>query len=174
MLTLPVSSSVHWGGGGGGGGIVKLWVGNNVMRLFSFLYIAASHMVHVHYFSCVLLVVIFCMYYFLGISLVFFSVNVENVRECWKLEWVCVDQRIELYWPKSYLSVFIITVKTGVVTMKVDPSTRNLTRKETKMESDWYWRRRKKRKKGKRKQKDGEDKQNPSCWQWCQSFILRD
>ena len=52
------------------------------MRLFSLLYIAASHTVHVHYFSCVLLVVIFCMYYFLGISLVFFSVNVENVREC--------------------------------------------------------------------------------------------
>ena len=28
------------------------------MRLFSLLYIAASHTVHVHYFSCVLLVVI--------------------------------------------------------------------------------------------------------------------
>ena len=27
------------------------------MRLFSLLYIAASHTVHVHYFSCVLLVV---------------------------------------------------------------------------------------------------------------------
>ena len=27
------------------------------MRLFSVLYIAASHTVHVHYFSCVLLVV---------------------------------------------------------------------------------------------------------------------
>ena len=28
------------------------------MRLFSLVYIAASHAVHVHYFSCVLLVVI--------------------------------------------------------------------------------------------------------------------
>ena len=27
------------------------------MRLFSLLYIAASHTVHVHYFSCVLLIV---------------------------------------------------------------------------------------------------------------------
>ena len=29
------------------------------MRLFSLLYIAASHTVHVHYFSCVLLVVVY-------------------------------------------------------------------------------------------------------------------
>ena len=29
------------------------------MRLFPLLYIAASHTVHVHYFSCVLLVVIY-------------------------------------------------------------------------------------------------------------------
>ncbi len=29
------------------------------MRLFSLLYIAASHTVHVHYFSCVLVVVIY-------------------------------------------------------------------------------------------------------------------
>ena len=29
------------------------------MRLFSLLYIAASHRVHVHYFSCVLVVVIY-------------------------------------------------------------------------------------------------------------------
>ena len=31
---------------------VEQRVGNNV-RLFSFLYVAASHMAHVHYFSCV-------------------------------------------------------------------------------------------------------------------------
>ena len=41
---------------------MELQVGNNVMRLFSLLYIAASHTVHVHYFSCVLLVVIYIFY----------------------------------------------------------------------------------------------------------------
>ena len=40
---------------------MELWVSNNMMKLFRFLYIAASHTVHVHYFSCVyiLLVVIY-------------------------------------------------------------------------------------------------------------------
>ena len=40
---------------------MELRVSNNMMKLLSFLYIAASHMVHVHYFSCVyiLLVVIY-------------------------------------------------------------------------------------------------------------------
>ena len=41
---------------------MELQVGNNVMRLFSLLYIAASHTVHGHYFSCVLLVVIYILY----------------------------------------------------------------------------------------------------------------
>ena len=47
-----------WGGGGGAGSswIAELWMGNNVMRLFSLLYIAAFHTVHVHYFPCVALV----------------------------------------------------------------------------------------------------------------------
>ena len=44
-------------GGWGGGGWearVELWpIGNNIMRLVSFLYIAASHTAHVQYFSCV-------------------------------------------------------------------------------------------------------------------------
>ena len=46
------------------------------MRLFSLLYIAASHTVHVHYFSCVLYVYI---YIFNTLSLIFLSINVENV-----------------------------------------------------------------------------------------------
>ena len=89
MLTASclISSVCEWGWGRGGGvwgagrgGIVVLCVGNNVM-LFSLLYIAASHAVHVHYFSCVLLVVIhvcfssvFCFVLFLNtLSLIFFS-----------------------------------------------------------------------------------------------------
>ena len=44
------------GGGGGRGGGMELWVGN-VMRLFSLLYIAASHTVHIPNISCVLLVI---------------------------------------------------------------------------------------------------------------------
>ena len=52
-----------------------------MMRLFSLLYIAVSHTVHVHYFSCVFLVVI---YIFNTLSLIFFSINVENVGECFK------------------------------------------------------------------------------------------
>ena len=59
------------------------------MRLFSLLYIAASHTVHVHYFSCILLVVIYIIYIFLFfffnmLSFIFFSINVENVGECCK------------------------------------------------------------------------------------------
>ena len=51
------------------------------MRLFSLLYIAASHTVHVHYFSCVLVVVIYIYIYlfFNTLSLIIFSINVENV-----------------------------------------------------------------------------------------------
>ena len=54
------------------------------MRLFSLLYIAASHTVHVHYFSCVLCVCIYILFYFNTLSLIFFSINVENVGECCK------------------------------------------------------------------------------------------
>ena len=43
--------------GGGGCGIVELCVGNNVVRFFSLLYIAAFRIVHVHSFLCVSLVV---------------------------------------------------------------------------------------------------------------------
>ena len=64
--------------------------------LYSLLYIAASHTVHVHYFSCVLLVVIYVGVFVVlfvcvcvgggggvnTLSLIFFSVNVENVGEC--------------------------------------------------------------------------------------------
>ena len=40
---------------------MELRVSNNMMKLFSFLYIAASNTVRVHYFSClyILLVVIY-------------------------------------------------------------------------------------------------------------------
>ena len=40
---------------------MELWVGRNIMKLFSFSYVAASRTAHVHYFSCVytLLVVIY-------------------------------------------------------------------------------------------------------------------
>ena len=64
---------------------MELLVGNKVMRLFSLLYIAASHTVHVHYFSCVLLVVIY-IYILNTLSLIFFSINVENVGECCKAQ----------------------------------------------------------------------------------------
>ena len=41
---------------------MELWVSNNMMKLFSCLYIAASYTAHLHYFSCVciLLVVTLC------------------------------------------------------------------------------------------------------------------
>ena len=47
------------------------------MRLFSFLYIAASQMAHVHYFSCVyILLVGIYMYYFLEhFTFDIFSIN---------------------------------------------------------------------------------------------------
>ena len=78
-----------WGLGG-----VVLLVGNNVMRLFSFLYTAAPHMAHGHYYvSCILSVVIFlCVTLLSMLPLILFSLDFENVRECCK-----VDQRIALY-----------------------------------------------------------------------------
>ena len=72
------------------------------MRLFSLLYIAASHTVHS--FSCVLVVVSYTYIYmrvyvcvcvcwgggeyisFNTLSLIFFSINVENVGECCKAQ----------------------------------------------------------------------------------------
>ena len=42
---------------------MELQVGNNVMRLFSLLYIAASPTLHVHYFSCVLLLMLVVIIY---------------------------------------------------------------------------------------------------------------
>ena len=39
------------------------------------------------------------------------------------------DQRIAIYWPKSYLLVFIIIVKAGVVPTKTDWNAMNLTRR---------------------------------------------
>ena len=64
------------------------------MRLFSLLYIAASHTVYVHYFSCALLVVRYI--YINTISLIFFSINVENVRGMLQSA-VSSDQRIAIY-----------------------------------------------------------------------------
>ena len=72
--------------GAGRGGIVGRYY--NIMRLLSFLYIAASHMAHAHYFVCVymLLVVIYVLLsYTCYFRAVFFSPNIENVRECCKL-----------------------------------------------------------------------------------------
>ena len=59
----------------------EVWASNNVMRLFSFLYNAASH-THVHYFCfCILLVVIYICYFLEHVALMFFSLKVKNVRE---------------------------------------------------------------------------------------------
>ena len=35
---------------------MELWVGSNVMKLFSFLCLAASRMAHIRHFSCVYVV----------------------------------------------------------------------------------------------------------------------
>ena len=58
MLTSAclISSVCVRGGGVEGGGEMELWVGN-VRRLFSLLYIAASHTVHIPNISRVLLVI---------------------------------------------------------------------------------------------------------------------
>ena len=53
------------------------------MQLFSLLYIAASHMVHVHYFSCALLVVIY-IHVYNTLSLIFSQLmlkTLENVAK---------------------------------------------------------------------------------------------
>ena len=54
------------------------------MRLFSLLYIATSHTICVHYFSCVLVVVIYIyIFFFNTLFLIFFSVlkMSENVAK---------------------------------------------------------------------------------------------
>ena len=43
----------EWGLGG-----MELWVSNNIKKLFSFPYIAASHTVHVHFYSCVYILLV--------------------------------------------------------------------------------------------------------------------
>ena len=89
------------------------------MRLFSLLYIAASHTVHAHYFSCVLLVVIFFSYFFFF----FFFFSQLTLKTSRMLQSaVRSDQRRAIYWPKSYLLVLfiIIIVKAGVVPTNTD------------------------------------------------------
>ena len=79
---------------GSGGSMVRWWrlggvvllVGNNVMRLFYFAYAAASHTAHVHYyFSCILTVVIDVTLLSM-LPLMLFSLDIENVRECCKVQ----------------------------------------------------------------------------------------
>ena len=71
-----------WGQGLGLGGI-GLWVGSNIMKLFHFLCIAASHTTHVHHFSCVytlvVIIYIIIMYYFLEQATFDFVFLLENV-----------------------------------------------------------------------------------------------
>ena len=66
------------------------------MRLFSLVYIAASRTVHVHYhfFMCIVSCHIYI--YINTISLIFFSINVENVRGMLQSA-VSSDQRIAIY-----------------------------------------------------------------------------
>ena len=62
---------------------------NNMMRLFSLLYIAASYTVHVYYFSLCIVSCHICgvfLLFFLRHSLIIFSINVENVGECCKAQ----------------------------------------------------------------------------------------
>ena len=55
---------------------MELWVGNNVMRLFSLLYIAAFHTVQVLYFPCVALVAIYGLFVFFVVDVVVVAVFV--------------------------------------------------------------------------------------------------
>ena len=65
------------------------------------------------------------------------------------------DQRIAIYWPKSYLLVlFIITVKAGVVPAKTDSNAMNLTRR--------YRERKTERKKGEGQKKKKKKEQIPN------------
>ena len=66
------------------------------------------------------------------------------------------DQRITIYWPKSYLLVlFIIIVKAGVVPTKMDWNAMNLTRR-------YRQRKEKKRKKGEWQKKKKKKEQIPN------------
>ena len=47
---------------------VKLCIGNNVTRLFSSLYIAVSHTVHVHFSVCVCVYIVSCHIYYALLS----------------------------------------------------------------------------------------------------------
>ena len=95
------------------------------------MYIDASHTAHVHFLSCILMHLIqhisfvcVCVYFkknccricitFLNIlSLIFFSLNIENGGECCKAQQVCVDQRMALY--KSDLLLLAFRLR------KIDP-----------------------------------------------------
>ena len=67
------------------------------------------------------------------------------------------DQRIAIYWPKSYLLLlFIIIVKAGVVPTKTDWNAVNLS---------WRYRERKKERRVTEEEK--EERTNPKFCQWC-------
>ena len=82
------------------------------------------------------------------------------------------DQRIAIYWPKSYLLVlFIINiiVKAGVIPTKTDWNAMNLTRRYRCNRE-----RKKERKKERRvTEEEKEERTNPKFCQWCRSFIRR-
>ena len=83
---------------------VELWVGKNIVRLFSFFCTAASHTAHVQYFPHVCVELLY-IHYCLEHVVVDFSLsfNVESIgdRERCKVQQFCVHQRTALY--KSYL-----------------------------------------------------------------------
>ena len=60
LMHFLVMGLIRCAGGGGGTGRGELWVGNKIMRLFSFLYVAASHTADLYCFSCVCVCVCVC------------------------------------------------------------------------------------------------------------------
>ena len=75
--------------------------------IFFFLYIAASHTVHTSVFLCIAIVSCHIYIFLQHVTFdIFLTKNAENVGECSKAQWMCVDQTIALH--KNYRLLLIL------------------------------------------------------------------
>ena len=167
------------GGGGGGEGGEGAWVlgwalveeelrvSDNIMGLFSLSYCCFSYGTRIFFFLYIAICHI-CIIFLNMLSLIFFAINIENVGECCKAQWFCVDQGIALY--ERYLSLLCIIVTAGIVTTKKTETPWQSYSKKVKRESEMGGR----GGRGKNSKKGRGYKQKANSWQWRRNVILWD
>ena len=101
-----------------------LWVHEYVcLCMCVFVYCCFSYSTCTKYCLCICIhYYLSYMYYLLPVTINFFSLNLQNVGEHCKAQWVCVHQNIALY--KGYLLLLLLWLGERQVRLTVSPSAR--------------------------------------------------